>query len=60
MKQQVQWAFGGRMSALAFVGPEYELYALFDAMTDKGDAMRICHRLSVWVKGQQADLFMPL
>ncbi|KAL0025925.1 hypothetical protein WJX77_003954 [Trebouxia sp. C0004] len=60
VKQQVHWAFDGRISVLAFVGPEYELYALFDAMTAKDTAMRICHRLSVWIKGQQADLFMPL
>lgn len=59
MKQQVHWAFDGHISVLAFVGPEYELYALFDTMTDKESAMRICHRLSVWIKAQQADFFMP-
>ena len=60
LKQQVHWVFDGCISVLALVGPEYELYALFDALTDKDTAMSICHRLSVWIKGQQADLFMPL
>ena len=60
LQQQVHWCSDGSMSALAYAGPEYELYALFDAMTDKETATRTCHRLSVWIKGQQADLFMPL
>ena len=60
LQQQVHWSADGRMSVLAYAGPEYELYALFDAMTDKETATRTCHRLSVWIKGQQADLFMPL
>ncbi len=60
LQQQVHWSSDGSMSALAYAGPEYELYALFDAMTDKETATRTCNRLSVWIKGQQADLFMPL
>ena len=60
LQQQVHWTMDDRMSALAYAGPEYELYALFDAMTDKQTATTICHRLSVWIKGQQPDLFMPL
>lgn len=60
LQQQVHWRSDGSMSALAYAGPEYELYALFDAMTDKDTATRTCQRLSVWIKGQQSDLFMPL
>lgn len=47
------------MSILALVSPEYELYSLFDALTDKDTAMRLCHKLSVYIKAQQADMFMP-
>ncbi|KAL0035669.1 hypothetical protein WJX79_007044 [Trebouxia sp. C0005] len=60
LRQQVHWRSDGSMTALAYAGPEYELYALFDAMTDKDTATRTCQRLSVWIKGQQSDLFMPL
>ena len=60
LQQQVHWNLDGKLSALAYAGPEYELYALFDAMTDKQTATTTCHRLSVWIKGQQPDLFMPL
>ena len=60
LQQQVHWRSDGSMSALAYAGPEYELYALFDAMTDKDTATRTCQKLSVWIKGQQSDLFMPL
>ena len=60
LQQQVHWSADGRLTALAYAGPEYELYALFDAMTDKETATRTCHRLSVWIKGQQPSLFMPL
>lgn len=60
MQQQVHWAADGCMSVLAFVGPEYELYGVFDAATSKDAAVKISHRLSVWVKSQQAELFMPL
>ena len=59
LQQQVHWCRGGSLTTLAYAGPEYELYALFDAMTDKPSATQICQRLSVWIKAQQADLFMP-
>ena len=58
LQQQVHWCTDGSLATLAYAGPEYELYALFDVMTEKLMATQICHRLSVWVKGQQADLFM--
>lgn len=59
LQQQVHWRTDGSLATLAYAGPEYELYALFDAMTDKASATQICQRLSVWIKGQQADLFLP-
>ena len=59
LQQQVHWCTDGSLATLAYAGPEYELYALFDVMTDKVSATQICQRLSVWIKGQQADLFMP-
>ena len=58
LQQQVHWCSDGSLATLAYAGPEYELYALFDAMTDKPSATQICQRLSVWIKGQQAELFM--
>lgn len=58
LQQQVHWCADGSLATLAYAGPEYELYALFDTMTEKVVATQICHRLSVWIKGQQADLFM--
>ena len=60
LQQQVHWCSDDSWATLAYAGPEYELYALFDVMTDKDSATQICHRLSVWIKGQQADMFMPL
>ena len=60
LQQQVHWCTDGSLVALAYAGPEYELYALFDSMVDKETATKMCHRLSVWIKGQQTDLFMPL
>jgi len=45
---------------LAFSGAEFELYAAFDALVLKAQALEICQRLSGWVKANQATLFVPV
>ena len=45
---------------LAFAGTEFELYAAFDALVEKPQALEICQKLSAWVKANQATLFMPV
>ena len=45
---------------LAFAGTEFELYAAFDALVEKSQALEICQKLSAWVKANQATLFMPV
>lgn len=45
---------------LAYAGPEYEVFALFDALAELDAAAAVCQRLCAWIKAQQADLFVPL
>ena len=45
---------------LAFAGAEFELYAAFDALVLRPQALEICQRLSAWVKANQATLFVPV
>ena len=40
--------------------PEYEVFALFDALAELDVAAAVCQRLCAWIKAQQADLFVPL
>lgn len=47
-------------SALAYASAEYELYALFDPVSQKEVVVRICQRLCAWVKAQQSELFVPV
>ena len=48
------------VQVLAYAGPEYEVFALFDALAELDAAAAVCQRLCAWVKAQQADLFVPL
>jgi hypothetical protein len=57
---RVHFRRNDRQTCLAYVSPEYEIYATFDPLVDKEAATGICNRLAVWVKQQQADLFVPL
>ncbi|KAK3263019.1 hypothetical protein CYMTET_28154, partial [Cymbomonas tetramitiformis] len=43
---------------LATISAEFELYAAFDPLTDKSAAVSICNRLSGWMRGEEADLFI--
>ena len=47
-------------TVLAYTGAEYEVYAQFDALVDRAAAVGMCQRLCGWIKGQHADLFVPL
>ncbi len=51
---------GWGAQVLAYAGPEYEVFAYFDALAELDAAAAICQRLCAWVKAQQADLFVPL
>jgi hypothetical protein len=43
---------------LLCVGPEFELYATFDPLTDKGAAITICNRLCGWLHQNEPSLYM--
>ena len=47
-------------AVLAYVGAEYEVYAQFDALTDRSGALAMCQRLCTYIKNQHSDLFVPL
>ena len=51
---------GSKCCLLAYVGAEYEIYAAFHCLMDKAAAARTCHRLCVWLKSQQNDLFAAI
>lgn len=57
---RVHWVVDDNFALLAFAGAEYEVYALFDALTDCATAQTITQKLSAYIKVQHADLFMPL
>ena len=57
---RLHWCQGCSLTSLAFTGPEYRLYALFDALTDQETATLICQRVAAWVKAQQAQLFVTV
>lgn len=57
---RVHWLVDDNFALLAFAGAEYEVYALFDALTDCATAQTITQKLSAYIKVQHADLFMPL
>lgn len=42
------------------VTPDYELYAAFDALTDRAAAARCAAKLAEWLKAQQSELFCAL
>ena len=43
---------------LRCAGPEFELYATFDPLTDKVAAVTICNRLCAWLREHEPSLFM--
>lgn len=57
---RVHFLRNDRLTTLAYVSPEYEIYAQYDALVDKEAATGICNRLAAWIKQHQADLFVPL
>ena len=57
---RVHWCQGSSLTSLAFTGPEYRLYALFDPLTDQQTATVICQKISAWVKSHQAQLFVTV
>lgn len=58
--QRVRYAQGRTCTALGFIGTEFELYAAFDALVLKREALEICQRIASWVKANQASLFAPI
>ncbi|CAM8895256.1 unnamed protein product [Rhodiola kirilowii] len=43
---------------LCWVTPDFELYAAFDPLADKGDAIKICNRVCQWVKDVENEIFL--
>ena len=56
----MHWAQGSRLTSLAFVGAQYQLFAIFDALVTHQTATLICQRISAWIKRQQGLLFVPV
>ena len=48
------------LTVLVVVGPDYELFAAFDALVGKPATVEICQKLSAWIKKEQASLFVPV
>ena len=57
--QRVRYEQDKVCTALGFIGAEFELYAAFDALVLKREALEICQRIASWVKANQATLFAP-
>ena len=60
VRQRVHFTRDDSRVALAYTGAEYEVYAQFDTLLDRSTAVAICQRLCAWIKGQHAELFVPL
>lgn len=60
VRQRVHFTRDDARVALAYTGAEYEVYAQFDTLLDRNAAVAICQRLCAWIKGQHAELFVPL
>ncbi|KAI7757841.1 hypothetical protein M8C21_019288 [Ambrosia artemisiifolia] len=43
---------------LCWVTQDFELYAAFDPLADKGVAIRICNRVCQWVKDVETEIFL--
>ena len=43
---------------LAYVAQEFQLYAVFDPLTENALAANLCKRLCSWLKGEEAQLFL--
>jgi hypothetical protein len=57
-QHRVHYRAGPTHVSLLCVGPEFELYATFDALTDKAAAVTICNRLCAWLHEHEPSLFM--
>jgi len=60
VRQRVHFCRTDRRVVLAYVGAEYEVFAQFDALTDRSGALAMCQRLCAYIKNQQSDLFVPM
>lgn len=58
--QRVRYEQDKTCTVLGFIGTEFELYAAFDALVLKREALEICQRIASWVKANQATLFAPI
>ena len=54
LQQRAHYTQDGARTLLAYIGAEYEVYALFAALVDRAAAV------GIWIKAQHADLFVPL
>uniref|UniRef100_A0A7N1A1D3 Vacuolar fusion protein MON1 homolog n=1 Tax=Kalanchoe fedtschenkoi TaxID=63787 RepID=A0A7N1A1D3_KALFE len=43
---------------LCWVTPDFELYAAFDPLADKGQAIKTCNRVCQWVKDVENEIFL--
>ena len=58
--QRIRYEQNKTCTSLGFIGAEFELYAVFDALVLKREALEVCQKLAAWVKANQAMLFTPV
>ncbi|KAL7613208.1 hypothetical protein Lser_V15G08024 [Lactuca serriola] len=55
---KTQFKRDGNYVLLCWVTTDFELYAAFDPLADKGSAIRICNRVCQWVKDVENEIFL--
>lgn len=55
---RTHWARRGPTAVLGLAGPEYEVFATFEAGADPGAAAAVGAGLTAWVRGRAGDLFV--
>lgn len=58
--QRIRFERDDKCTTIGFIGTEFELYAAFDALVLRREALEICQKLAAWVKANQSLLFCPV
>uniref|UniRef100_A0A6N2KHX3 Vacuolar fusion protein MON1 homolog n=1 Tax=Salix viminalis TaxID=40686 RepID=A0A6N2KHX3_SALVM len=56
--QKTQFRRDENYVLLCWVTPDFELYAAFDPLADKGVAIKTCNRVCQWVKDVENEIFL--
>ncbi|KAJ6395350.1 hypothetical protein OIU77_020584 [Salix suchowensis] len=56
--QKTQFRRDENYVLLCWVTPDFELYAAFDPLADKGLAIKTCNRVCQWVKDVENEIFL--